>query len=60
VVYQLPDSLKLPHDVVDVAKRTGRHEIVQPIMMALGYGKAPPAWVVEIAPRPAPDTAGRR
>lgn len=60
VVYQLPDSLKLPHDIVDVAKRTGRTEIVQPIMMALGYGKALPAWVVQVTPRPVPDTVGRQ
>ncbi|HTR79186.1 MAG TPA: hypothetical protein VMH39_13795, partial [Gemmatimonadaceae bacterium] len=55
-VYMFPDSLQLPHDVVDAARRGGTPEIVQPILLALGYGKAPPAWVARVTPRAVVDT----
>lgn len=44
-VYQLPDSMHLPHDVVDVREPEGRTAAVYPVFDALTQGKAPPAWV---------------
>ncbi|HTR79187.1 MAG TPA: alpha/beta fold hydrolase [Gemmatimonadaceae bacterium] len=44
-VYQLPDSMHLPHDVVDVREPAGRTAAVYPVFMALTRGVAPPSWV---------------
>lgn len=41
-VYELPDSLALPHDVIDPTERGGRTAIVYPVVIALIHGEQPP------------------
>ena len=48
-VYELPDSLRLPHDVVDAALRAGTPDPVQAIIHELADGVATPAWLAETA-----------
>jgi len=38
VVYELPDSLRLPHDVIDPRQRISRRDLVYPILVALARG----------------------
>jgi esterase/lipase len=45
-VYQLPDSMHLPHDVVDVREPSGRTGAIYPVFDALARGATPPIWVV--------------
>ena len=44
-VYEIPDSLRMPHDVVDYALRTGQPEIVQGVIRDLAEGITAPAWL---------------
>jgi len=44
-VYEFPDSLGLPHNVVDPIQRKGNAEAVYPTLEALVHGEAPPRWV---------------
>ena len=39
--YELPDSLGLPHDVIDPRQRVQRPEIVYPALIALLHGETP-------------------
>jgi carboxylesterase len=44
-VYQFPDSLGLPHNVVDPIQRHGNAEAVYPTLEALVHGEHPPRWI---------------
>ena len=46
-VYEFPDSLRLPHNVMEAAKRGGNSRAVFPSLEALAHGGAPPAWAVQ-------------
>ncbi len=46
-VYEFPDSLKLPHNVMEAAHRGGNPLAVFPSLLALTHGAAPPAWAVQ-------------
>jgi esterase/lipase len=46
-IYELPDSLRLPHDVVDAALRAGTPEIVQQVIHELADGTTTPVWLAE-------------
>jgi alpha-beta hydrolase superfamily lysophospholipase len=47
-VYVLPDSLRLPHDVIDPRHPGSSVGAVYPVLDALLAGKAPARWVAEI------------
>jgi esterase/lipase len=47
-VYELPDSLGLPHDVVDPSQPHSRADVLYPVFAALTHGEPPAALV---APR---------
>jgi esterase/lipase len=55
-VYELPDSLRLPHDVVDAALREGAPDVVKDVMQELADGKAAPPWLKETVLGPATDS----
>jgi hypothetical protein len=40
-VFELPDSLGLPHDVIDPRQRVRRTDVVYPIVQALVRGEVP-------------------
>jgi esterase/lipase len=42
-MFEFPDSLRLPHDVIDPDKLTGNTSVVYPVLLALLYGSTPPA-----------------
>jgi esterase/lipase len=44
-VYELPDSLALPHNVLDPMGREVTPATVLPVLVALAHGDHPPAWV---------------
>ena len=44
-VYEFPDSLGLPHNIVDPIQRRGNAEAVYPTLEALVHGEPPPRWV---------------
>ncbi len=44
-VFELPDSLRLPHDVVDERQPAAKPAITHPLIEALVHGLAPPSWV---------------
>jgi carboxylesterase len=46
-VYEFPDSLRLPHNVMEAARRGGNSRAVFPSLEALAHGGAPPAWAVQ-------------
>jgi esterase/lipase len=50
-VYELPDSLRLPHDVIDPRHPGGNPDVVYPVLAALVGGAAPPTWVAELLSR---------
>jgi hypothetical protein len=45
-VYEFPDSLALPHNIVDPINRPARTGAVYPVLEALAHGDRPPAWLV--------------
>lgn len=45
VVYEFPDSLGLPHNVVDPMQRPGNAAAVYPVLQALATGEQPPRWL---------------
>lgn len=47
-VYQLPDSLRLPHDVIDATEPGGRSAVVQSIVEDLVGNGSVPRWVVRL------------
>jgi hypothetical protein len=42
-MFEFPDSLRLPHDVVDPDQVTGNTSASYPVLLALLYGSPPPA-----------------
>jgi hypothetical protein len=42
-MFEFPDSLRLPHDVIDPDKLTGKPSVTYPVLLALLYGSTPPA-----------------
>jgi esterase/lipase len=44
-VYEFPDSLALPHNIVDPINRPAKASAVYPVLQALAHGERPPAWV---------------
>jgi carboxylesterase len=46
MVYEFPDSLALPHNIVDPINRPARAGAVYPVLEALAHGDRPPAWLV--------------
>jgi carboxylesterase len=44
-VYEFPDSLQLPHNVVDPIQRAGNAAAVYPVLEALAQGDQPPRWL---------------
>jgi len=50
-VFELPDSLELPHDVVDPRHPGSNPRMVFPVLDALVSGKTPVSWVTELPTR---------
>ena len=46
-VYEFPDSLRLPHNVLEAAHRGGNSLAVFPSLEALARGVTPPSWAVQ-------------
>jgi carboxylesterase len=46
MVYEFPDSLALPHNIVDPINRPARAGAVYPVLEALAHGDRPPTWLV--------------
>jgi esterase/lipase len=46
-VYEFPDSLRLPHNVFEAARRGGNALAVFPSLQALAHGAVPPIWAVQ-------------
>ncbi|HST06721.1 MAG TPA: alpha/beta fold hydrolase [Gemmatimonadaceae bacterium] len=44
--FEFPDSLQLPHDVVDPDEATAKPSVTYPVLLALLYGSSPPANLV--------------
>ena len=44
-MFEFPDSLRLPHDVVDPDEATGNTSVTYPVLLALLYGATPPVNV---------------
>jgi esterase/lipase len=42
-MFELADSLRLPHDIVDPDELTGNTRVTYPVILALLYGSTPPA-----------------
>ena len=49
-VFELPDSLGLPHDVIDPRQHVRRIDVVYPVIRALADGEVPPARFVTPIP----------
>lgn len=43
-IYEFPDSLSLPHNVIDPVRRAT--SVAPPVLLALARGKEPPRWLV--------------
>jgi carboxylesterase len=46
-VYEFPDSLHLPHNVMEAARRGGNATVVMPSLGALAHGAPPPLWAAQ-------------
>ena len=46
-VYEFPDSLNLPHNVMEAAHRGGNASAVYPTLTAITNGLTPPAWAAQ-------------
>jgi esterase/lipase len=44
-VYELPDSLRLPHDIIDPVRGRVLGDTVLVLLRGLAYGQTPPRWV---------------
>lgn len=44
-VYEFPDSLELPHNIMDPMQRRGNNAAVYPTLEALAHGDHPPHWI---------------
>jgi hypothetical protein len=42
-MFELSDSLRLPHDIVDPDEATGNTKVTYPVILSLLYGSTPPA-----------------
>lgn len=42
-MFEFPDSLQLPHDIVDPDEATGNTKLTHPVILSLLYGSTPPA-----------------
>ncbi|MGI8548786.1 MAG: hypothetical protein ACR2M1_15900, partial [Gemmatimonadaceae bacterium] len=51
-VYQLSDSLRLPHDIIDATEPGGRPALVYPILRALVRDTSLPQWVARLRMKP--------
>lgn len=51
-VYQLSDSLRLPHDIIDATEPGGRPALVRPILRALVRDTPVPEWVARLGTKP--------
>lgn len=51
-VYQLSDSLRLPHDIIDATEPGGCPQLIDPILIALVRNTPVPAWVARVATNP--------
>jgi len=49
-VYEFPDSLRLPHNVMEAAHHGGNDSAVYPTLDALAHGERPPGWAAGIRP----------
>lgn len=45
-VYEIPDSLALPHNILDPMSGHANVSHVLPVLIALAHGEHPPTWVV--------------
>jgi carboxylesterase len=46
-IYEFPDSLRLPHNVMEAAHRGGNASAVYPTLNALTNGETPPIWAAQ-------------
>jgi esterase/lipase len=51
---EFPDSLRLPHDIVDPDEATGNTKVTYPVFLSLLYGSTPPANLGVRVTRPSP------
>ena len=47
-VFQLPDTLRLPHDIIDPRHPGSNTQAVYPVLDGLIAGVQPPSWVLEV------------
>jgi hypothetical protein len=45
LVYELPDSLRLPHNIVDSERRPGGGPPILAVLELLAHGETPAPWV---------------
>jgi hypothetical protein len=51
-MFELPDSLRLPHDVIDPDEYGGNTKVVYPVILSLLYGSTQaPGVAVPVKPR---------
>jgi esterase/lipase len=53
-MFELSDSLRLPHDIVDPDEATGNTKVTYPVILSLLYGSTPPANLGVRVIRPSP------
>lgn len=53
-MFELSDSLRLPHDIVDPDELTGNTKVTYPVILALIYGSTPPVNLGVRVTRPTP------
>ena len=53
-MFELADSLRLPHDIVDPDEATGNTKVTYPVILSLLYGSTPPANLGARVTRPSP------
>jgi alpha-beta hydrolase superfamily lysophospholipase len=49
-VFELPDSLRLPHNIIDPLRGRIASDAVFALLRELTYGQPPPGWVAKLAP----------
>ena len=55
LVYELPDSLRLPHNIIDPLRGQAAGEAVLDLLRRLAYGQPPPPLVRSLSPNSAPE-----
>ena len=53
-MFELADSLRLPHDIIDPDEVTGNTKVTYPVILSLLYGSTPPANLGARVTRPSP------